>query len=65
MTDNEGKEDMNMKKAYVAPVVEVVKFDYSDQVVAASGCVQQYKQFGDEQHQDCISGYEPGYNRNN
>ncbi len=32
-----------MKKAYVAPSVEVVKFDYSDQVVAASGrCTIEY-----------------------
>ncbi len=32
-----------MKKAYVAPSVEVVKFDYTDQVVAASsGCQIEY-----------------------
>ena len=27
-----------MKKQYETPNVEVVKFQYSDQVVAASGC---------------------------
>lgn len=27
-----------MKKQYETPSVEVVKFQYSDQVVAASGC---------------------------
>ncbi len=28
-----------MKKQYETPSVEVVKFSYSDQVVAASGCL--------------------------
>lgn len=27
-----------MKKQYETPSVEIVKFQYSDQVVAASGC---------------------------
>lgn len=27
-----------MKKPYETPSVEIVKFQYSDQVVAASGC---------------------------
>ncbi len=27
-----------MKKAYETPCVEVVKFEYKDQVVATSGC---------------------------
>lgn len=30
-----------MKKNYQAPEVEVVKFEYKDQVVAASGCYYQ------------------------
>ena len=32
------KEDISMKKMYETPEVEVVKFQYRDQVVAASGC---------------------------
>lgn len=31
------KEDISMKKMYETPEVEVVKFQYRDQVVAASG----------------------------
>ena len=40
-----------MKKAYVAPSVEIVKFDYSAQVVVASGsgetCMSRYINFKD------------------
>ncbi len=32
-----------MKKAYETPSVEVVKFEYKDQVVATSGCLNRYK----------------------
>ncbi len=32
-----------MKKAYETPSVEVVKFQYKDQVVAASGCPAQWE----------------------
>ena len=36
-----------MKKAYETPEVEVVKFQYRDQVVAASGnCVGKYENTG-------------------
>ncbi len=31
-----------MKKAYETPSVEVVKFQYKDQVVATSGCQTQW-----------------------
>ena len=31
-----------MKKNYETPAVEVVEFNYRDQVVAASGCWEQY-----------------------
>ncbi len=37
-----------MKKSYVSPSVEVVKFDYSDQVVATSGCMSRYINFEDD-----------------
>lgn len=32
-----------MKKVYETPSVEVVKFEYKDQVVAQSGCLNRYK----------------------
>lgn len=32
-----------MKKPYETPSVEVVKFQYSDQVVAKSGCQIEYR----------------------
>ncbi len=32
-----------MKKAYETPSVEVVKFEYKDQVVATSGCLNKYE----------------------
>ena len=31
-----------MKKAYESPSIEVVKFQYRDQVVVASGCKEVY-----------------------
>ena len=36
-----------MKKRYEAPNVEIVKFEYSDQVVATSGCQARYINFKD------------------
>ena len=36
-----------MKKTYETPTVEVVKFQYRDQVVAASGCTGVWKNVGD------------------
>lgn len=50
-----------MKKAYVAPNVEVVKFDYSDQVVVASGnpqCGWQVINVGLNESGTCTSGWE-------
>ena len=32
-----------MKKKYEAPTAEAVKFEYKDQVVAASGCGIEYR----------------------
>lgn len=34
---------MYMKKQYETPEIEVVKFQYNDQVVAASGCPTEYR----------------------
>ena len=42
-----------MKKSYETPSVEVVKFQYSDQVVARSSCIVQTTHVGDEK---CTSG---------
>ena len=36
-----------MKKAYETPSVELVKFQYKDQVVAKSGCTTQKTHVGD------------------
>ncbi len=36
-----------MKKNYEAPSIEIVKFQYSDQVVAKSGCQWEYRLNGD------------------
>ncbi len=36
-----------MKKKYEVPAAEVVKFEYRDQVVAASGCVFEWRLNGD------------------
>lgn len=40
-----------MKKDYMSPSVEVVKFQYRDQVVAASGekCINKYVNTGDNE----------------
>jgi len=37
-----------MKKTYETPSVEVVKFQYSDQVVAQSGCTEFSGHTGDD-----------------
>lgn len=44
-----------MKKTYETPSVEVVKFQYRDQVVVASGvvCTQVWVGYGDEQTSGC------------
>ena len=42
-----------MKREYKTPSVKVVKFQYSDQVVAASSCVTQVTHVGDGR---CTSG---------
>ena len=36
-----------MKKTYVAPVAEKINFEYKDQVVATSGCTNQWINTGD------------------
>ena len=36
-----------MKKVYETPTVEVVKFQYRDQVVAASACIDRWVDTGD------------------
>ncbi|MDO4838961.1 MAG: hypothetical protein Q4B32_11310 [Clostridia bacterium] len=41
-----------MKKTYETPSVEVVKFQYSDQVVARSGCTEFSGHTGDETCRD-------------
>ena len=53
-----------MKKAYEAPAVEVVNFCFEEQIVAASTCLQQYKQYGNPNDQRCTSGETDGYNHN-
>ena len=35
-----------MKKTYETPTIEVVQFQYRDQVVAASGCYVAYEHLG-------------------
>lgn len=44
-----------MKKDYMSPSVEVVKFQYRDQVVAASGkaCTNKWANNGEK---ECVSG---------
>ncbi len=44
-----------MKKQYESPSVEVVEFQYSDQIVAASGCGVTSGRIGVG---DCTSGWE-------
>lgn len=50
-----------MKKAYETPSVEVVKFEYKDQVVATSGCTTQKTHVGDT---SCTSGDGTIFERN-
>ena len=54
------------KKTYETPSIEVVKFCYCDQVVAASSnpCTQQYIDTGDYTTKECLNPG-AGYNRNN
>lgn len=43
-----------MKKKYVAPAVDTVKFEYKDQVVAASGgCSYVWKLSGPTEESEC------------
>lgn len=42
-----------MKKVYETPNVEVVKFEYKDQVVAQSGCLNRYKNTSDLGVNEC------------
>ena len=42
-----------MKKTYETPSVEVVKFQYRDQVVVASGCLPEYKRFDNDGDKVC------------
>lgn len=42
-----------MKKTYETPSVEVVKFQYRDQVVVASSCTKQWVNIGDY---ECVEG---------
>lgn len=45
-----------MKKQYAMPMVEIVKFNYSDQVVAASGgCQKIWGNYGDSATKTCSS----------
>ncbi len=51
-----------MKKAYETPSVEVVKFNYNDQVVVASGeCIVQYVNYAPAGQTGCQSA-DAGYN---
>ena len=47
-----------MKKEYAAPSVEVVEFEYRDQVVAQSTCTAQVVNVGSNESQTCTSGWE-------
>ena len=42
-----------MKKRYETPSVEVVKFQYRDQVVAQSACINKYGEIGEIGQNDC------------
>ena len=44
-----------MKKTYETPSIEVVKFQYRDQVVAASGCGSVYINEGEYQGGSCTT----------
>jgi hypothetical protein len=45
-----------MKKRYETPNVEIVKFEYSDQVVAQSTCVGKWVDESDITVNECTSG---------
>ncbi len=45
-----------MKKAYETPSVEVVKFNYNDQVVVASGCGAIWVNTGTYTDGKCMNG---------
>ena len=47
-----------MKKIYETPSVEVVKFEYKDQVVATSGCINTYGEMGAIGQNDCDNWHE-------
>jgi hypothetical protein len=51
-----------MKKVYETPSVDVVKFEYKDQVVAASGisCTEIYTHTGATETAGCSSPSTPG-----
>lgn len=53
-----------MKKNYETPAVEVVEFNYSDQVVAISGCLVQYGELHDIGVNDCRKPIETGEKTN-
>ncbi len=53
-----------MKKVYAAPSVEVVKFEYRDQVVAASACSIQVVNVGSNESQTCTSGWQEQFKHN-
>ena len=48
-----------MKKNYETPAVEIVEFNYCDQVVASSIgiCISQLVNVGDENTKTCVSGW--------
>ena len=47
-----------MKKTYEAPSIEMVKFQYRDQVVVASACADRYVNIGQPGENECTSGDE-------
>ncbi len=48
-----------MKKNYEKPTVELVKFQYRDQVVVASGTCHTYTYRNDTKELDCSFEYDP------
>ena len=53
-----------MKKTYETPNVEVVKFNYNDQVVASSACGIQVVNVGSNESQTCTSGWQDQFKHN-
>jgi hypothetical protein len=53
-----------MKKFYETPDIEVVEFQYTDQVVAASACGEQVINVGSQDTGTCTSGWETFTKRN-